>query len=599
MVIALCVHPVWAGSVTAFVDRNVVQEGESLQLTVKEQGMNIGTSPDLSTLQKDFEVLGTAQSTRTSIINGQTDIATEWVTTLIPKRVGRVTIPAIQVGDENTAPVTVTVRPAGQPGQAGNSPDVFLESHITPKNPYVQSQVLLTVKLFHAVSLQEARMDPPVIPNTQVEQMGEDKADEIIREGRRFRVIERTYRVFPQKSGVLRIPPIVVAGKVPDTRARRNPLRDRFGNRSGIFGSDPFGSLFQSSRPVRVRSQELKLTVRPIPPSMAGNVWLPAEGLVVQDQWTPEEDTQSTWKVGEPITRTIVVQAKGLTGVQLPEITVQDHEMLKVYPDQANVNTQLHEGSVIGTREQKLALVPSTPGRVTIPEIRIPWWNTKTDRQEVAVIPARTITILSATGVAPPSSTQSKVSLTPSPEVPTLSGEGSLSTSGLDSELSGPLPIGLWPGVAAVFLIGWVLTGIGWVVERKRKARHLATNQDGTSLETPTEKEARKAFQQACQANEPRQAGLTLLKWVSMQRWGGRVPTSVGELANRMRQEPVQAALRALDRTLYAPETTTWDGQQFLAVVEPVLRQASQSSAKPMEALPPLYLSPPKEKMVG
>ncbi|MCZ6800069.1 MAG: BatD family protein, partial [Nitrospirae bacterium] len=139
-VVALCASPAWGGSVTAFVDRNSIQEGESFRLTVKESGMSLGTSPDLSPLEKYFEVLGTSQSTRTSMINGQTNSATEWITMLIPKRVGRITIPAIQVGDEQSAPLTITVRPAGQPGKAGGLQDVFLESHVTPKNPYVQSQ---------------------------------------------------------------------------------------------------------------------------------------------------------------------------------------------------------------------------------------------------------------------------------------------------------------------------------------------------------------------------------------------------------------------------------------------------------------------------
>jgi len=599
-VITLWVSPAWSGSVTAFVDRNSIQEGESLQLTVKERGMSLGTSPDLSPLQKDFEVLGTAQSTHTSIMNGQTDIATEWVTTLIPKRVGRVIIPAIQVGNEQSAPIAITVRPAGQPGQAGGSQDVFLESHIAPKNPYVQSQVLLTVKLFHAVSLQEARMDEPVIPNSQVEQLGEDKSYETIRGGRRYHVIERTYRVFPQKSGVLNIAPMVVTGKVPDARGRRSPLNDMFGNRSRVFGNDPFGSLFQSSRPVRVRSQELKLTVRPIPNAMAGNVWLPAESLVVQDQWTPEEgDIQSTWQVGEPITRTIVVQAKGLTGVQLPEITVPDDTRLKVYPDQAKVVTQLHEGSVIGTREQKLALVPSAPGRITLPEIRIPWWNIKVDRQEVAVIPARTITVLSETGKSTAIPTQPGVTISPSQAVSGLSGEDGPGSLSVDPSFPGPSSIGLWQGVAGVFLLGWVITGVGWIVERRRKTRRLTHTHERTSIESPSEKQAWVEFQQACRANDPRQSCLALLRWVSIQQWGARTPTSLGELANRMPQEQVQGALRDLDRMLYAPEEKAWDGKQFLAMVEPGLKHASHKPSRKRHDLPPLYFPPSEKKMVG
>jgi len=399
---------------------------------------------------------------------------------------------------------------------------------------------------------------------------------------------------------VLNIAPLVVNGKVPDARARRSPLNDMFGNRSRVFGNDPFGSLFQSSRPVRVRSQELTLTVRPIPDSMVGDVWLPAEALVVQDQWTPEEgEAQSTWQVGEPITRTIVVQAMGLTGVQLPEITLPDNAMLKVYPDQAKVDTQLIDGSLIGVREQKLALVPSAPGRVTLPEIRIPWWNIKADRQEVAVIPARTITVLQEIGKSAGTPTQAGVTNSPSQTVSGLSGEDGPGALSVDPGFPESSLIGLWQGVAGVFLLGWVITGVGWVVERRRKSKQFTNIQDGTFIESPTEKQARVAFQQACRANDPRQSCVALLKWVSTHKWEDHVPTSVGELAHRLSQERVQVALRDLDRMLYAPEEKTWDGPQFLAVVEPALQQASQKSPRRRNDLPPLYFPPSKEKMVG
>ena len=41
-----------------------------------------------------------------------------------------------------------------------------------------------------------------------------------------------------------------------------------------------------------------------------------------------------------------------------------------------------------------VGIVPTRAGTLTLPEISIPWWNTQTDREEVAIIPAMTYEVL-------------------------------------------------------------------------------------------------------------------------------------------------------------------------------------------------------------
>ena len=72
-------------------------------------------SPDLSVLEKDFEILGRATQQSISIINGKMSSKRSLVLTLLPKHTGSLTIPPIPVGKEKTQALELKVgeQPAG------------------------------------------------------------------------------------------------------------------------------------------------------------------------------------------------------------------------------------------------------------------------------------------------------------------------------------------------------------------------------------------------------------------------------------------------------------------------------------------------------
>lgn len=115
-----------AQTVKAFVDRNTINLGETVQFTIRWSGPNPGTFVNLGVLKKDFDVLGTSQNNQINIINGRTKIITEWITKLKPKHDGKLEIPSIQVGPHQTPPITLSVLPRPQPGQQGDNRDRFL-----------------------------------------------------------------------------------------------------------------------------------------------------------------------------------------------------------------------------------------------------------------------------------------------------------------------------------------------------------------------------------------------------------------------------------------------------------------------------------------
>ena len=162
---------VWGQAVRAYVDRNPISVDETVRLVVELQGQSSGDSPDLSMLKKDFDVLETSQNSQTTIINGRTSTSTQWVSTLAPKRIGKMKIPPINIGGKFSEPLVLTVQQQTQGEQSNAGKDIFLEASVEPKDPYVQSQILYTLRLFHAVPLQEGEIEDPQIQQAVVERI--------------------------------------------------------------------------------------------------------------------------------------------------------------------------------------------------------------------------------------------------------------------------------------------------------------------------------------------------------------------------------------------------------------------------------------------
>ena len=78
-----------AAQVTATLDRNSVQLGETVTLNVRVQGgSHDATMPDLQPLSLDFTILGTSQNSSLSVVNGSATSSLTIGIALRPKHVG-------------------------------------------------------------------------------------------------------------------------------------------------------------------------------------------------------------------------------------------------------------------------------------------------------------------------------------------------------------------------------------------------------------------------------------------------------------------------------------------------------------------------------
>jgi hypothetical protein len=64
-----------------------------------------------------------------------------------------------------------------------------------------------------------------------------------------------------------------------------------------------------------------------------------------------------------------------------------------VTPNQPVLSNQSSERGVIGSREDREALVPNRAGALELPAVEVVWWNTHEDHLERTSLPARTLQV--------------------------------------------------------------------------------------------------------------------------------------------------------------------------------------------------------------
>ncbi len=562
LVLATLFTPSTVAQVTAYTDRATLGSDETFELVVEVAGDKVDKEPNLTPLQSSFEVVRKSRSTRVNIVGGKTTAQTRFHFTLAPRGPGTLEIPPLEVGDQVTEPIVLTVTPPRPSVGTASSQDIFIEAEVAPRDPYVQSQVTYTVRLFHAVDIREGSLSEPELPRAVVERLGDDVSYDVERGGRRYRVIERRYAIFPQASGPMIISAPVFSGQVPDDAASQSS-NSLFGRRGG-FGGDPFGAFFSPTRPARARGESVELDVRAIPVEAVGLPWLPAESVDLKESWTSEP---LAFRVGEPATRTLTVLARGVTGAQLPALEVKHDPSMKVYPDRPVVKTATEGVHVLGRQEVKLAVVPTRSGSFTLPEIVLPWWDTKANQPRIARVPAREVVVLppAATSALPPGTT-ADADLPPS--------------STPDPSTSGRNP---WALVSFALLAAWLITISMWWWQRRRAPPRAAA----PSARKRSADHLPGALRRACRGQSPGAARDAVLAWAA-STWPDAPTTLVG-VAQRVRSTEARTALYGLDRELYAKSERGWNGEAFLTAMSEVIREKPAPPAAPPGPLPALY----------
>ncbi|RBW50007.1 BatD family protein [Marinobacter sp. F3R11] len=556
--------PAYAGELSVETDKNRLYEGEVLTLTVKgttnidinlnnlfEFDMSSLPSPDIEKVTPEFEIL--ARNQRYNIRTGNGDMVGEitWTYQLAPTTVGELTIPPLTFKDSVSRPLTIEVVDGNPPDQAGANREAFIELTADKAEVYVQEQLILTVRLFFRGNLIRGELSDPEHPNAIIEPLGKQREFFRDRDGVRYRVVERRYAMFPQTPGPLNLPAIRFEGQARDTDGSLKFLRDS-------------ASLFE-------------VPVKDVPTEFSGTTWLPATSLTLTESGMP---ATLNLKTGDNLTRTLSLQASGLPSEALPPLPSSVPDGLRSYPEEPARNTSVGPDGVTSTLTQTSALVPVAAGELLLPAVRIPWWDTESDSEKVAVIPAQTLNVTLADNAGIPAS-------------PTTDQDNSFPESrgeaDTDNRNHPAHDDRFWQWVSLVLAGIWILTMLAWWKTRKISPRAPA------GIETAGNENERAVFEQLLHAAKEGSASTPglFVTWANLHS-PGQGFRSAADVFSVYPETELEAQLRQLQASLFSREQnseekyrTTWNGSALVEAIRQARRKMEGSTSK--ADLPPLY----------
>jgi hypothetical protein len=526
----------------ASVDRPVIRDNESFTYTIRAEG-SVRGEPELGAVKQMFDVLASSSEKRIGIVNGRASEVTTWTFELMPKKAGEFAIPQVRVGTLQTNAVALRVTP---PPTASSAPaDIFMELEAQPATVYVQSQVVVTLRLFIGVSTGRATLTQPEIAGGEaiVEKLGEDSQYSADRGGRSFVVRERRYAIFPQQAGRLTVGPATFEAMVIPDRG--------------------------FSRVSRFRSSTLDLAVQPAvapPASLPGAVWLPAQRISLSEKWN---DDSAELKVGIPRTRQVTIEADGLLETQLPELAVPQPAGIRQYADQPELAHDVTPEGFKSKRTVSMAVIAQTPGPITLPKLELPWFNVKTQAWEVASLPERKFTV--------------------APSAETAAAAPAAESAPVAVQVAAPRSA-FWPIASAVLALGWLVTALAWwrsAAARRDPVRGGRVAARVAERHPQSERKLLRDVHAACAASDPDAARRALLAWAEVRF--STPARSLGALASEL-PGPVAHEVLALEAHIYGAVPGRWDGRALAAALAEVdAAHGRAANAGKEEPLMPLY----------
>ncbi len=537
MVILLCWHVMCVAAIATQVNRTSVQVGEMFRVMFTLDEPHRRETPDLSPLQQDFTIVGTERSVAYSVVNGQSHSVNQWVLSLTAKRTGKLVIPSIQIGQQQTMATSIDVIATAPmteeaPDDSAPQPDVMLKTDLSANTAFVNQQLTYTVKLYNSQRLLDAEYIPPHVEDALLIPLGNGVRSQTIMNGQGYTVEEQQYAIFPQKSGELHIVAPTFNAVVVDSMPRR----------------------------INVHAKAKRVTVKPIPSTYSGKYWFPAKQVSLTEVY---DDLSVTLDQGSTLVRTITLQAAGIPAELLPPLTFPSSEEYNAYPEKPALRNTSNQHVVVGRMDIKVTYLLNKSGLVTLPALQVRWFNTDKGHEDVVSLPARALDIKALAGRSSKKATPHSANI--KKKVQASSAESFLSTLAFRE-------MGTWFALilgllGVIFLVGW--GGRSFFLK-------------GHPL-----RQALQKLRHACVNNHPLEAQNALLQWARVQ-WPEARVLNLYQLAKLTRDTPLKKQLSLLSQALYSQEShVSWQGRALWRSVM-AFRQARPAKTRKGNGLPPI-----------
>ena len=346
--------------------------------------------PDLSA----FAVyLGSGTSTSMQIVNGRTSLSLTFQHRFQATAEGTFEIGPVTVRaggrDLRTEPLTIRITdgPAptsrsGLPGADGTvaPEDLFITATASKPRVYVNEPVIVEYRIFTRVDVDGYNItQQPGTTGFWVEELEDPQArvEQVVRDGLQYTsAVVRRVALFPTGAGTKTLAPLTLETQVRVQRRSRS-----------LFG-DPFGGLFGSRVSVVVGSNPVEIEVLPLPEAGRPDAFT---GLVGRLEVSASIDRTDA-ETNDALTYRLEVSGTGNIRT-LPEPELGFPSDVEVYPPDVSERVDPTEDGVRGSKIFEYVIVPRAPGQVTIPAVKLAYFDIDAGTYAAAASDPITLTV--------------------------------------------------------------------------------------------------------------------------------------------------------------------------------------------------------------
>ena len=361
--------------VKLIADTDAIYLGDSIIIEVEAVG--VLDTLDVSPLFKGADLIRETAGTRIAVINEKVVEVKLRRMEFVPKQEGTIYFGPLEAqtvsGTTRSNTIIVKVLPPADTEWEPELNDMQVSmvlsgddgSQIDPSNvqAFVGQHLIADIILKHRDPIADEKLLLPSFDGfdvlTEFEQrrtIEETATDDTIR------LIAWRFHLFAQHSGALKIDNIQWSGTAIRSRTQR-------------------ASFSRNTEP-------MALTIKP---ALAGySWWLPATQVSLTDEWSKDVLELSA---GDEIQRTITLEAYDVLANHLPLIEPLESRAIKSTLIKQSRTQELLGDRIVARAVFDFRIVAQSPIAIFLDTVRVPWYNTQTQENKDAIIPARRINV--------------------------------------------------------------------------------------------------------------------------------------------------------------------------------------------------------------
>ena len=361
------------------VDKNRVEIGSHIRLTVGVEGAFDTDIPELSMPESFSLMFGPSVSTQTTIINNRVKVFRGFMYGFSPREKGRFEIGPVTLEykgktyTSNSINIEVVERTPfesiidEESDTSGQRVDVnkmvFVELTTDKAEAYIYEEIIQSFKLYFQKGLPIDNLDY-VAASTKsflAEKLGEERRYEEVRDGILYNVIELRTALFPLVSGKIKIPPASFKCNIIIRQQR---------NRGSLF--DEFMGGGGRRYPVERSTEPVKLIIKPLPSVGKPEAFTGAVGKYTMDVLAKP----TKLKIGDPITLTVNIRGEGnIQTIGEPLLDPDGMKNFKAYDFEAKVTITDRGYGIKGEKLFNKVIEPQSEDSDVIPGISFSYFD--------------------------------------------------------------------------------------------------------------------------------------------------------------------------------------------------------------------------------